>query len=283
MKIAIVGEKERAVAWEKHLRKLSAVKEVTISNTLSLDGGQDAVLLIDDSNENLNQLLNSIKKGFHTYLISKLPSDINLLDKIYHAAEEAGVHVQFSHWPSMAESMSWIKQQVKKPDLIQIKKEIVPINYRVIDRNEFEHDWMDELALIIKWLGGNIHRYEVKPMLLDKIYLGLNLTLRFENAAVASIQYLGSSDREKHQRIFSNKSIVADCDIISQKVRLHTLNEVNKVTVREKKFDPSDTAEWSVVQFIKSIQMNQPTLFSTYDALLTAKSAAQIKSLMERN
>jgi hypothetical protein len=52
MKIAIVGERERATAWEKHLRKLSTVKEVTITTSLSDSSGLDTVLLIDDTKDN---------------------------------------------------------------------------------------------------------------------------------------------------------------------------------------------------------------------------------------
>ncbi len=283
MKFAIVGEKERAKAWEKHLRKLSVVNEVVITGSLSDLDAQHAVLLIDDSEENLTHLLRSIKKGFHTYLVSKLPTHLQLLDKVYHASEEAEVQVQFSHWPSMTESIHWIRQQIEKPDLIQIKKETIPVNYRVSERAEFDHIWVDELALIIKWMGGNVHRYEVKPIILDTFYLGLNLTLRFENSAVATIQVLCSSDRELHQRIFSSRSALADFDVIKHRIRYHSLSDYQKVTVKEHTFNPTDTAEWSVVQFIKAIQLNKSTLFSPYDLLQTAKSVEKIKQLMEKN
>lgn len=283
MKIAIVGEKERATAWEKHLRKLSIVKEVVITNNLAGSDDTDTVLLIDDSNENLLHLLNSIRAGNHTYLISKLPTDAEMLEKVYHASEEAEVNVQFSHWPSLSESVHWIKQQIVKPDLFQIKKESVPMNYKVINIEDFEHDWIDELALIIKWMGGNIHRYEVKPIVIGDHYLGLTISLRFENAAVASIQYLSTTDKEKHQRIFSNRSMMIDFNVIKQKARILKLNDLNRISTQEKVFDPSDTAEWSVVQFIKSIQVHQPTLFSPYDALTTANAVKKIKSLMDKN
>ena len=283
MKIAIVGEKERATAWEKHLRKLSIVKEVVITNNLAGSDDTDTVLLIDDSKENLLHLLNSIRAGNHTFLISKLPTDPEMLEKVYHASQEAEVNVQFSHWPSLSESDHWIKQQVSKPNLIQIKKEAIPINYRVTDIEDFEHSWIDELALIIKWLGGNIHRIEVKPIILGEHPLGLAISLRFENAAVASIQFLATTDKENHQRIFSNKNVMTDFDVIRQKVRIHKVNDLGRIAIQEKVFDPSDTAEWSVVQFIKSIQLKQPTLFSPYDALLTANSAKKIKSLMTNN
>lgn len=283
MKIAIVGERGRASAWEKHLRKLSTVKEVVITNTLSDNKGLDAVLLIDDSKNNLQRLLHSIKGGNHTYLISRLPTDKPLLEKLYHASEEAHVNVQFSHWPSLSEMMNWIHKEISKPELIQIKKEIVPLNNRVPDSDEFEHHWADEVALIIKWMGGNIHRYEVKPVIIEGNYLGLDLTLRFENAALASMQFLATAEKEAHQRILSNRKVMANCDVTTQKVKLYRGNDINRVTIQEKTFDPTDTAEWSVVQFIKSIQMDQETIFSPYDALRTANALDQIKTLMEKD
>ncbi len=283
MKIAIVGERERATAWEKHLRKLSTVKEVVITTSLSDSSGLDAVLLIDDSKDNLHRLLNSVKAGNHTYLISKLPTDSPLLEKLYHVSEEAHVNVQFSHWPSLSESMNWIQKKVTKPELIQIKKESVPVNNRVLSLDDFYHNWIDELALIIKWMGGNIHRYEVKPIIVDSNYLGLNITLRFENASLATIQFLATAEREVHQRIFSNRSVMANCDVTKQKVRLYRGNNSDRLTIQEKAFDPSDTAEWSVVQFIKSIQLEQETIFSPYQALRTANALDQIKSLMEKD
>lgn len=283
MKIAIVGERQRASAWEKHLRKLSVVKEVTITNSLSDNSGLDGVLLIDDSKDNLQRLLHSVRGGNHTYLISKLPADKPLLEKLYHTSEEAHVNVQFSHWPSLSKSMNWIQKEVLKPDLIQIKKEIIPINNRVPTRDDFHHQWIDELALVIKWMGGNIHRYEVKPIIVEDHFLGLDITLRFENASLASMQFLAMAEKEIHQRIFSNRKVMADCDITKQKVRMYRRNNMDRLAIQEKKFDPSDTAEWSVVQFIKSIQLQQETIFSPYDALQTANALDHVKSLMGKD
>ena len=283
MKIAIVGEQERATAWEKHLRKLSIVNEVVITTTLTDNSSLDAVILIDDSKEHLHRLLNTVKGGHHTYLVSKLPTDQSLLEKLYHVSEEAHVNVQFTHWPSFSESMNWVHNEIQRPELIQIKKESVPLNNRVLNRDDFHQQWTDELALIIKWMGGNIHRYEVKPIVVNRQYLGLNLTLRFENASLANMQFSATAEKEIHQRVISDRSTMANCDITRQKVKIYRSSEKNRLSIQEKVFDPSDTAEWSVVQFIKSIQMGQPTIFSPYDAMRTANALEQIKSLMEKD
>jgi hypothetical protein len=279
MKIAIVGEKARASAWEKHLRKLSVVSEVIITTSIIDHTEIDALLLIDDSEENLYRLNQSIKAGNHTYLISKLPLKRDHLETVYHTSEEAGVTVQFSHWPTYAESMNWIYQELGKPELVQIKKEIVPLDHRFPDLDDLDHNWIDELALIIKWLGGNIHQYEVKPVRLNGKPLGMDITLRFENRSLATIQFFAGAEKEYHQRLLSSNQVLADCNISEQVIRLFSGSETDHLSVRKKAFDPKNTAERSVIQFIKSIQLQKKSLFSPYDALQTAIAAEKIRKL----
>lgn len=278
MKIAIVGRQERCIAWEKHLRKLKAIEEVIITNSLAASDQVNAVLLIDDTPSRLDQLLNSVRFGYHTYLISRLSDDTETLEKVYHSAEESGVKVQFSHWPSMAESTNLVKKLIEKPDLIQIKKENNLLPSSNPDSSDSEHDWIDEVALIIKWMGGNIHHMEVKPVSLGTLLLGLAITFRFENSSVATLQYLSGTERDYHQRIISSTKLIADCDITTQKTRILSLTDFGKISVKIDEFDPSDTAKWSVVQFIKSIQTSQKTVFSAYDALLTSRAVNRIYS-----
>jgi len=283
MKISIIGEKARAATWEKHLRKLSVINEVTFTSSLSLVSDTDAVFLIDDSDDFLENLHNSVRSGYHTYLISRLPAETIELEKIYASVQESGVVVQFSHWPSLSESVQWIHQQIEKPDLIQIIRRTIPANHRLIDIEDFDHHWIDEIALIVKWMGGNVHRYEIKPVRLGGMYAGLSATLRFETSSVATLQYVAASDTEVHQRTFSNRSKMLDANVLKQTVRIHTMNELGRITLQKKSFDPSDTAERSVVQFIKAIQLKQWPLFSAYEALQTSKIVDKIRSLMSQN
>jgi hypothetical protein len=281
MKVAIIGEKSRASAWEKHLRELSVIQEVVISPSLFSDIDIRAAILIDDSRNNLHLMHDAIRSGVHSCLVSRVPSDQKMLETIYHAAGESGVSVQFSHWPSITPSTQWIRQQINKPDLIQIKKEIRPVNYS-IDVAEFDHHWTDEVAFIVKWMGGNAHRIEAKPVLVDDVPLGLNLSIRFEDASVASLQFSAFGTGDAHQRIYSNKNLMIDCNVSTQYVRVYRTNEQKRITVQEKKFDPADTAEWALQQFFKSIQMNKETVFSPYDALLTARIVDKVRGHMEK-
>ena len=102
MKVGIVGDATRTVAWEKHLRPHGIVSEVNLVPTVSDLGSVDACLILDNSESNLDTLLETVQNGYSCFLISKQPTDIPKLEKIHRAAKESGVKIQFSHWPSLA-------------------------------------------------------------------------------------------------------------------------------------------------------------------------------------
>lgn len=281
MKIAILGEKNRATAWEKHLRKLSAITEVVITPSLPERDSVDAAILLDNTDQKLITLERLIKLGIHSYLVSHLPLDEKALERIHHSAQEADVRVQFSHWPSLAPASLWMKQKIKKPNLIQIKREVKFLS-GAIDQTEIDHHWVDEIAWIIKELGGNVHRIEVKPMVINQVRLGLNITLRYEDSSVASIQFSALGGSNIHQRTISDDNIAMDCDAIHQLVHLYRVNDFGNLKEETKKFDPKSTAEVSVLHFIKSIQLERDTLFNAYDALQTAKIVGKIYEQIRR-
>ena len=123
MRIGIIGTRKRALTWEKHLRTLATVREVIIMPELTDTSSLDACILIDDTENRYRYLEKLIRDGIHTYLISKIPEQIEKLEKLYYLQQEAGVRVQYTHWPSLAPSTLWLKQQINKPVSIQILRD----------------------------------------------------------------------------------------------------------------------------------------------------------------
>lgn len=279
MKVAVVGNPDRTAAWEKHLRKLSAIKEVILTPELPEPGEASSIILLNDTPENLSLLLNSVKNGFHSYLVSNLPTDIDQLEKIYRASEEANVRVQFSHWPSFTASSQWVRQQIEQPDVIQIKKDIHSVQNKPNEQN-FHNHWIDELGFVLKWVDSITHNIETKPLRIESEIVGINITIRFKNSSIATIQYYTLAEESYHHRILSNHQSVIDCNVVNQKVNVHTAGLQNRILTKGYSFDPAETAGRSVIQFIKSIQMSQQTIFSPYDALKTAKTFSRIQKLI---
>lgn len=274
MRIGIVGPAERAAAWESHLRPHPSVSEVVLSASLDGIGSVHACLLLDDDNEH-RRLIEAIKAGYHTFSISDLITDHRLAEKIYHLSEEANVHLQFSHWPTLAPASQWMAQQVKKPSFIQINRELS--HTTSMEKNiSFNDLWVDELAYCLKYIDGAVHHIEVNATALQSgAAHAIHLILRFESAATASIFISTCSSTGRHRRFVSDHSKVLDCNAEEQTVRVGRENPSGHLYFEKETFDGTTAAEQSVTQFLKSIQLKKPTLYNPYDLM-------QLTSLIER-
>jgi len=276
MRVGIIGDARRAIAWENHLRPLNIVNEVVIAPSLKDLGKVQACILLDDSADNLSLLIKCIRQSMHTFLVSNLPSDRDLLEKVYHNSEEAEVRVQFSHWPSLSPSTQWMIRQLPKPRFIQVIKEKSHLNFTDNLENFFHH-WMDEVALVTKWMSLPAHRVEPESLTLQEVEAGIQIHLRYESGASASIFYLASGLENRHRRIVTDQNILLDLDVAAQSVRLMKSNEKGGLIVEKQNFDATKAAELSAIQFFKSIQLKKETLFTPYDALKTAETIQKIQ------
>ncbi len=267
MKVGIVGDATRGLAWEGHLRPHSIVRQVDLTPSLKDLDSVDACLILDESENNLNILLEAIQKGFNCFFIAKPPTDTTRLEKIHRAAKEAGVIIQFAHWPTLAPATQWMMDKMPRPNFIHIEKEINK-NQLVDVETEFKHLWIDEFGLCLKWIDSGIHHIEAKKINLSENYpIIIHLFLRFDNGASASISVYSGASENRHKRIISNKNEILECDVPNQIIRLGRINESNRLYFEKQVFDPATSAEKAALLFLKSIQMNRESVYSSYDAL----------------
>lgn len=282
MKIGIIGPADRAVAWEKHLRPHQSVTEVTIAATLKGIGNVDGCFLLDESEDRLSRLLETVKAGYHSYLVAPLPADPVQVEKVYHAAEESNVLLQFSHWPTMAPASKWMAKKVKKPNFIQVVREIDHANF-LESGHDLSYTWTNELAFCLRWIDGIVHHIDIKTVQLSgkKIY-ALHLFLRFDSGATANIYINATSAREKHQRFAADNNYLVDCDVLNQTVRLGETNKHNHLFFNRKSFDATKAAELSALEFLKSIQLNRPTIYNGYHLLKLTQTISKVKKRLAR-
>lgn len=282
MKIGIVGKADRAVAWEKHLRPHKSISEVTITAKLNEIGDVDACLLLDDSENRLKHLLKAVKTGYHTFLIAPLPTDSSQIEKVYHAAEEANVLLQFSHWPTLAPASKWMAKKINKPSFIQVVREINHTDY-LESGQEFSYYWIDELAYCLRWINGAVHHIDLKTVTFtgEKIY-SMHLFLRFDSGATANIYINAASASSNHHRVIANRNYILDCDVLEQTVRLGEENESGHLYFNRQSFDASKAAELAAMEFIKSIQMKRPTIYNGYHLMELSKTIDKIKKRLNR-
>lgn len=276
MRVAICGHSDRASAWEGHLRQVRQVQEVLITPGIPARSEADTLILINSGDADLSPLEQAIRKGHHIFYITRIRYAPAELLRVHELAREAGVQVQLSHWPSLTQAASRIRSEVGKADQIQIYRELE--NPRTGAKSHIEPDvWTDEVALCVKWLGGNTHQCEVRAAKPGDKILGLSITIRFDSSALASIEMIAGSDRSEHRRTFFGRTTSCISDPASGTLRFLNPKESGGLSVREESFDPSGTAAWALRQFFKSVQMKSDPLFTPYSAYRAALVIDKIK------
>lgn len=282
MKIGIVGNAIRGVAWEQHLRPHNIVEQVDLCPTIHDLKEVDACLIVDETEQNLDILLEAIQKGFHCFFVTKLPSDIKKLEKIHRAAREAGSLVQFAHWPSLAPATRWMMDVLPKPTFIHIEKEIVRTQLANI-ATEFRNLWIDELGMVIKWINSGIHHIEAKQISIEKYHPTMaHLFLRFDNGATASINVYAAASQNRHTRIIANKHELLECNVREQIVKHGHIGSAGKLYFEKQTFDPSKAAEKAALLFLKSIQLGKDPAYTSYDALQLAIQVNRVESRIKQ-
>ncbi|WP_138429098.1 hypothetical protein [Fodinibius saliphilus] len=283
MKIGIIGPADRAMAWESHLRPHRSVSEVIITSRLKDIGDVDACLLLDDSEERLARLLKAVKQGYHCFLVSELPTNRDQVEKVYHAAEESNVLLQFSHWPTLAPASKWMSKKVVKPSLVQVIREINHTEYYDSDHN-FDYYWIDELAFCLRWINGAVHHIDLKTVSFkgEHLYM-LHLFLRFDSGATANIYINAASAESNHHRVAADNNYMLDCNVREQSVRLaEQKNYQKRLYINKQTFDASKSAELASLEFLKSIQLNRPTIYNGYHLVELTKTIEKVKKRLSR-
>lgn len=282
MKIGIIGSAERAIAWEKHLRTHRSVSEVTIAAKLSAIDSVDACFLLDDRENRLRHLLEIVKKGIHAFLIGPLPTrNTQLVEKVYHAAEEANIQLQFSHWPTLAPASKWMAKKIIKPSFVQVVREITHAQSMESDFS-FDYFWINELAFSMRWINGAVHHIELKSVeLTSRKPHALHLFVRFDSGATANIYVNTASLTNNHHRLAADQNYLADCDVTEQSVRLGEENESGHLFFNRQSFDASKSAELAAMEFIKSIQLKRPTIYNGYHLMELNKTLDKIVRRLE--
>ena len=282
MKIGIVGNATRGVAWEQHLRPHNIVEQVELCPSIHELTDVDACLIVDETEQNLDILLEAIHKGFHCFFVAKQPTDIKKLEKIHRAAREAGSLVQFAHWPALAPATRWMMNIIQKPSFIHIDKEVVR-SQLVNVAAEFRNLWIDEFGLCLKWVNSGIHHIEAKQISLeDGNPTMVHLFLRFDNGTTATINVYAAASENRHSRLIANKQELFECNVPDQTVKRGKLGTNGRLFFEKQSFDPSTAAEKAALVFLKSIQLGKETGYTSYDALQLAIQIERVESRLKQ-
>lgn len=287
MNIAIIGSPERAVAWEKHISSHRVIDEITITSTIEAVNSTDACLIADESDQNMAMVEHAVKMGWHCFLIAPIPTDKAQVLKIARFAEEAGVVVQFMHWPTLSHATKWMMNQMPKPEMLTVRRKITSLAFNNLDRSTLRSIWIDELALCIRWMDSGIRSLDAScfPQSLVAKDGGLfNSFIRFNNGSTAGIFIYTMGDQDNHQRIATNRHLFFNCDVAAQHIQVKRYKQqAERPSVEVKKFNPSNSAGYAVSQFLKSIQTGRPSPYNAHHAYQLCKGIEYVENCLNPN
>src|SRR5699024_8435340 len=160
---------------------------------------------------------------------------------------------------------------------IQINREISQQSF-LEKEYTFEALWVDELAYCLKYIGGAIHRIDVNC---SEIVPGkphtIHFLLRFDSGATAGLFLNACAAANRYQRLAANNSLLLQCNLREQEVRMGKQGEGDHLFFKKKSFDPSLAAEQGTTQFLKAIRLKKATLYDGYDLLRLTQVLEQIK------
>ena len=280
MKVAIIGQSDRAAAWENHLRGFQSVNEVYITQKIRHLKEVDACILVDDSDKRLIRLLKILKLSYPTFLISKISDRYDELQAVHAVSQEAGVPVQFAHWPTFAAASHWMRQQMKRPRRIHVTKHLVSASFSE-NKVQLTQHWLDEVGLFVKWMDSGVQKVSVSATRLSSCLTSLDMMLHFESGATATLSFSLTSAHASHVRTVADSSIELECDVATQQVRSISVDKGGYLTVKKHNFDPSQTAELSIGRFLKAVQHGKSVAFSSFDAIRTAAAAKLVQQQLD--
>lgn len=282
MKVGIVGDAARSVVWEQHLRPHNIVREVELCPKITDLTNVDACIILDETENNLEILLEGVRRGFHCFFIAKQPTNIQMLEKIHRSAKESNCQIQFALWPALAPATRWMMDKIAKPNFIHIEREIQR-NQMVQGQDEFKNHWIDELGLCMKWVDSGIHHIEAKQISITSDSPTVaHLFLRFDNGTTATINLYAAANENRHKRIVGSRTEILECLVPNQTVKYGRRSDVDRIYFEKQSFDPTKAAEKAALLFLKSIQLNKESAYTSYDALQLAIQVDRVESRLNQ-
>jgi hypothetical protein len=281
LKIGILGPVSRAVVWEKYLRPHPSVAEVIIASDMPALTGVHACILLDESDTRMRTALDLVRSGFHLFVVGRLPMQPDEAEKVFYAAEESGISVQYSNWSVFSEGTRWLRKQLPKFELYQSVRELegIPLESGM---EPFLGYVLEDISLAQSWSGSNVNRLHTQLALTGTGEpQSVQCFLRFENSASASVFFTVNSRRNLHTRYATSREGNVFIDVHGKKAWFRSsVRDVAADT--EFEFSEPEPASYAVTQFIKNIQLKRESDFSAFHAVQLARTIHKIRETLRR-
>ncbi len=282
IRFGIIGPSDRTQIWERRLRPIASVPEVIIAKKIEALADADACVILHDGPESAQIALEAIRMGLNVFLVSRIPTDHDTVESLYHTSEEANVVLQFAHWATFTQPSQWMMDHISKPKLIHIRKDIPHSAYLEYDA-PFDQLWIEDLGLVLKWMNSQVHHVEANLINLnDNEEMAIQIYLRFDNGSTSVIFVNTMSTEARHERFAAGNKMTVQCDVLNKTIRVAQPGPDNHYYFEKRQMDDQVPADLALNMFIKSIQLRRPSAFSGYEAFQLSTVIDKIKDRIVR-
>lgn len=283
MKVGIVGDALITKAWEQRLQQHPVVREVILVRKSQHLPSIPACIIVDSTDSAYDEAALAIRKGIHTFLVSRLPTRREHIERLYYFTEEAGVHLQLAHWGSYAPASQWIQTKIPNPDYIHIDRHLPLAQFNRYD-GTFSHIWIDDLAYALKMIKSNVHRVDVGVSgIRTSKAPHMQLFMRFDNGGVAGIAIHTTSSEVTNKRTFCDAHHTIEYNVLKQQVLYSSLDANGTVFQEKKIFDEEEPADRALTLFLKCVQTRSQPEYSIFDSLKLTRIIQQIEEKLASN
>jgi hypothetical protein len=279
LRIGILGEPDRTLAWEKYLRIHPSVAEVVCTTAIPALGDILACILLDESDA-LNNAIHFARHGLHVFLVCRIPTDLPMLIRLQHTVEESHSVAQFVNWAYFHPISLWMMEQMPRPRVLHSYRE-VPLQHVRDHTLRLDNLWLEDLSLVLKWVDSGVHKIESHTVVQANETVCRHAWLQFDNGTSATFSLSQKSASLQHKRLAFDTNTTIEADIIARKIHLNrTQQDTLPYEVRD--FTSELPVQQAITRFLKAIQMRRAAEYGIFDVVRLARTLAAAQTTLLR-
>ncbi len=279
MKIGLIGSEDRRHFWEKQLSSFDNVREIIHTDSLEAIGHADACIILEQDPQ---IALQSMRKGYPTFLVSRLVTDPDLARKLYFTSEEAGVPFMISNWSLFSPATKWMVDTIPNPYFIHISRNL-PWDKFSRSSISWESLWTEELALCLKWMNSSIHKIDVSTTKISpSIITGIHISIRYENSGTSIIHITLCGSQETYTRQASGTHQEVWSDVLEKEIQWGRMIDNGEFSYRKISIDHKEPSRQAISYFFRALKDRTSPAYNAHDLNTFAKAANQVDEFLKR-
>lgn len=277
MKIGFVGNKELASGWELRLQLFPNIQEMVFAEEFRFLGDNiDGCIILDPTDKAYTEASVAIRESVPTFLVSRLPENVQQIRRLAQYCEEANTPLQLAHWPSFHPATRWVLKNIRQPSLLHFERSLTAQEFDLYD-NPFRNLWLDELALLLKMVPAHTLKIDVGFSGDNEIASPrFHLFIRFDDGTTATLFVNTYAESAVHKRIVCGSFHSSEIDQLQKKLTVRELSEAGLRNSEAIPLDHTEPADIGLKDFLSTIRENTEPGYTIFDALKLTETVEMV-------